>query len=38
MGMERIPFGWYLKNLGWLAALGFFAGAFTFLFLYPLIA
>ncbi len=38
MGMERIPFGWYLKNLGWLAGLGFFAGAFTFLFLYPLIA
>lgn len=38
MGMEKIPFGWYLKNIGWLAALGFIAGALTFLFLYPQIA
>lgn len=38
MGMEDIPFGWYLKNIGWLAALGFISGALTFLFLYPIIA
>lgn len=37
MGMEKIPFGWYLKNIGWLAAIGFISGALTFLFLYPLI-
>lgn len=27
MGMEKIDFMWYLKNIGWLAALGYFAGA-----------
>ncbi|MCC7303561.1 MAG: sodium:proton antiporter NhaD [Bacteroidia bacterium] len=26
MGMEKIDFFWYLKNIGWLAALGYFAG------------
>lgn len=31
MGMERIDFIWYLKNIGWLAALGFLAGAGIFL-------
>ncbi|RMD76263.1 MAG: sodium:proton antiporter [Bacteroidetes bacterium] len=31
MGMERINFIWYLKNIAWLAALGFVAGALTFL-------
>jgi len=35
MGMERIRFGWYLKNIGWLAALGFFAGIAAFILLKP---
>lgn len=34
MGMERIDFIWYLKNIGWLAALGFLAGAGVFLMLH----
>lgn len=36
MGMERIDFIWYLKNITWLAALGFVAGALVFLFTYNL--
>ena len=31
MGMERIDFIWYLKNIAWLAAVGFLAGACVFL-------
>lgn len=31
MGMEKINFFWYLKNIGWLAALGYFAGAATYM-------
>ncbi|UZR92260.1 sodium:proton antiporter NhaD [Chondrinema litorale] len=27
MGMERINFIWYLKNIAWLAMVGYFAGA-----------
>ena len=27
MGVERIEFFWYLKRIGWLAAIGYFAGA-----------
>jgi Na+/H+ antiporter NhaD/arsenite permease-like protein len=27
MGIAKIDFFWYLKRIGWLAALGFFAGA-----------
>ena len=27
MGMERIDFIWYLKNVSWLAMIGFLAGA-----------
>lgn len=27
MGMEKINFFWYLKKIGWLAALGYFSGA-----------
>jgi Na+/H+ antiporter NhaD/arsenite permease-like protein len=27
MGMERISFFWYLKNMAWLALIGYFAGA-----------
>lgn len=36
MGMERIDFIWYLKKVAWLAALGFIAGAITFLVMYNL--
>jgi len=31
MGMERIQFGWYLKKIAWLAAIGYLAGATVFL-------
>jgi Na+/H+ antiporter NhaD/arsenite permease-like protein len=31
MGMERIPFGWYLKKIAWLAVIGYLAGAAVFL-------
>lgn len=31
MGMERIDFMWYFKNLGWLAMVGFLAGAAVFI-------
>jgi hypothetical protein len=34
--MERIDFIWYLKNIAWLALIGFLAGSFAFLGLYPL--
>lgn len=34
MGMERIDFIWYLKNIAWLAFIGFLAGAGVFLLLY----
>jgi Na+/H+ antiporter NhaD/arsenite permease-like protein len=27
MGMERISFFWYLKNIAWLALIGYLAGA-----------
>ena len=30
MGMEKIEFFWYLKKIGWLAFIGFFAGFVTF--------
>jgi len=33
MGMERIDFIWYMKKIAWLAALGFLAGALTFILL-----
>lgn len=32
MGMEKIPFFWYLMNVAWLALLGYLAGALVFLF------
>ncbi|MEZ4987592.1 MAG: sodium:proton antiporter NhaD [Saprospiraceae bacterium] len=35
MGMERIDFIWYLKNIAWLAMIGFLAGAGVFLLLAP---
>lgn len=31
MGIERINFMWYLKNIGWLAFIGFIAGISMFL-------
>ncbi len=33
MGMEKIDFFWYLKKITWLAAIGFLAGAVTFILL-----
>ncbi len=27
MGMEKIPFFWYLKRISWLALIGYLAGA-----------
>jgi len=32
MGMEKIDFFWYLKKIGWLALVGFLAGAIVFFF------
>jgi Na+/H+ antiporter NhaD/arsenite permease-like protein len=37
MGMERIDFIWFARKITWLAAVGFVAGAITFLLLHPLI-
>jgi len=31
MGMEKIEFFWYLKNISWLALIGYFAGAAVYL-------
>ena len=31
MGMEKISFFWYLKKIGWLAAIGYLTGAGSFL-------
>jgi len=33
MGMERIPFFWYLKNISWLALTGYLAGSLAFYFI-----
>ncbi|MDP3313057.1 sodium:proton antiporter NhaD [Lutibacter sp.] len=33
MGMEKINFFWYFKNIAWLAAIGFVAGAIAFMFI-----
>lgn len=38
MGMENISFGWYLKNIGWLAAVGYLAGAAWHIFVAPMYA
>ncbi len=32
MGMEKIDFFWYLKNISWLALIGFLGGAVVFMF------
>ena len=26
MGLQKISFGWYLKNISWMALLGYFSG------------
>lgn len=31
MGMEKIPFGWYVRKISWLAVIGYFAGAGVFI-------
>ena len=31
MGMEKIDFFWYLKNISWIAFIGFIAGFFVFI-------
>lgn len=33
MGMEKIDFFWYFKNISWLAFLGFISGSITFMLL-----
>ncbi|WP_320814652.1 sodium:proton antiporter NhaD [Flavobacterium sp.] len=33
MGMEKIDFMWYLKNIGWLALVGFLSGSVGFIIL-----
>ncbi|MEY4260241.1 MAG: hypothetical protein RL656_1214 [Bacteroidota bacterium] len=35
MGMEKIDFIWYFKNITWLALIGFIAGGLTFLGIFP---
>jgi len=35
MGMEKIDFIWYFKNVTWLAFIGFIAGGLTFLGIFP---
>jgi Na+/H+ antiporter NhaD/arsenite permease-like protein len=36
MGMEKISFFWYLKNIAWLAAIGYLTGACSFLLFHSL--
>jgi hypothetical protein len=31
MGLEKIDFIWYLRNMSWLAFLGFLGGALVYL-------
>ena len=38
MGMEKIDFFWYFKNISWLAFLGFFAGSITYMLLRGFVA
>ncbi len=38
MGMEKITFGWYLRKISWIAMIGFLAGYFTYLVVYPILA
>lgn len=34
MGMEKIDFIWYLKNISWLALVGYFVGAIVYILMY----
>ncbi len=34
MGILKIDFVWYLKKISWLAAIGYLAGAFTYILIY----
>lgn len=36
MGLEKIPFFWYVKKISWLALIGYFAGIATYIFQYNL--
>lgn len=36
MGLEKVHFFWYLKNISWLALIGYFAGAGVYLLQYQL--
>lgn len=36
MGLEKIPFFWYVKKISWLALIGYFAGIVTYVFQYNL--
>jgi len=36
MGMERISFFWYLKNISWLALVGYVGGAIAYMLVNPL--
>jgi Na+/H+ antiporter NhaD/arsenite permease-like protein len=38
MGLEGISFGWFLKKISWIAAVGFIAGYLTYLAVYPMLA
>lgn len=38
MGMEKIDFIWYFKKITWLAFIGYAAGIFTYLLVYPVFA
>jgi Na+/H+ antiporter NhaD/arsenite permease-like protein len=31
MGIEKIDFFWYLKNISWIALIGFITGALVFI-------
>ncbi len=30
MGLEKITFGWYMKHVSWIAAVGYFAGILSY--------
>lgn len=36
MGLEKIPFFWYVKKISWLALIGYFAGIATYIMQYNL--
>jgi Na+/H+ antiporter NhaD/arsenite permease-like protein len=37
MGLEKIHFFWYAKNIGGLAAIGYFSGIFVYIMQYRLL-